>query len=389
MNKKLLLSITGGLVLYLFSGAASYAIFNYFKTPVKITTTETTDNSTSGSGFNIDPQAPKTEECPINGAMRTKKERELWEKRRPLGIMVENHEESRPQSGLSDADIIYEAVAEGGITRFLLVYYCGNAETVGPVRSARTYFIDYISEYGDQPLYTHVGGANTPGPANALGQIEDYGWVGKNDLNQFSIGFPTFWRDYERLGKPVATEHTVYSATQKLWAIGEKRGLTNVDENDNKWDEKFEKWTFKEDIAPASRPASGGASFVFWKGYDQYGVRWVYDPKTNEYKRFNGGVPHLDRNNNKQLSAKNIILVFTDEENANDGYENNAHLLYGTTGKGKAVILQDGVVTEGQWSKKNRLSRMKFYNADGEEIKLNKGQTWIEVLAIGTPVNYQ
>ena len=86
---------------------------------------------------------PKTEECPINGEKLTKEERLVWEKRRPLVVMIENHIDARPQSGLSQADVIYEVVAEGGITRFASVFYCKDAPLIGPVRSARVYFIYY------------------------------------------------------------------------------------------------------------------------------------------------------------------------------------------------------------------------------------------------------
>ena len=189
-----------------------------------------------------------------------------WEKRRPLGVMIENSSAARPQSGLSSADVVYEAVAEGGITRFMAVFLCQDTDPIGPVRSARTYYLDWISEYGASPLYAHVGGANTPGPADALGQIERYGWGAYNDLNQFSVGFPTFWRDYDRLGANTATEHTVYTSTQKAWAFAAaKRQLTNVETDDRTgktipWDQNFVKWTFKDDAPVADRPAAGSRS---------------------------------------------------------------------------------------------------------------------------------
>jgi hypothetical protein len=334
-----------------------------------------------------DTDVPKTESCPLNGQMYPKSGREWWEKHRPLGIMVENHEDSRPQSGLANADIIYEAVAEGGITRFLAIFYCDTAEIVGPVRSARTYYIDMVSEYGNRPLYAHVGGANMPGPANALGQLEDYGWTGLNDLNQFSIGFPTFWRDYERLGHPVATEHTVFTTPDKLWQVAKKRGLTNVDSKGLAWDSNFEQWSFKEDT-PEKNLASPSAQFVFWSGYDKYAVKWVYNSNTNDYKRENSGQPHIDKNTDQQLTAKNIVFTFMTEMNANDGYENNAHLLYGTKGKGKMILLQDGKKIEGTWQKKDRLSRMQFLDSIGQEIKLNKGKIWIEIVPKGTDINF-
>jgi hypothetical protein len=280
-------------------------------------------------------------------------------------------------------------VAEGGITRFLAVFYCkASAEEVqvGPVRSARTYFLDFASEYGDFPLYAHVGGANTPGPANALGQIANYGWVKKgNDLNQFAIGFPTFWRDYERLGHPVATEHTMYSTTEKLWEVAQKRGLTDLDRDGNPWNKKFIKWQFKEDQA---RPAGRSPQFSFWNGYADYQVKWEYDPATNFYQRLNGGKIHQDQNNEEQLAAKNVILIFAKESRANDGYENNLHLLYKIRGEGRALVFQDGEAVESTWSKKDRQDRMIFKDSRDREIKFNRGPIWLELLPTGAEVSF-
>ena len=207
MKSKVLKIALAGLILYFISAGLSYLVFNsVLKKPLSIATpfgnlTDVTSNSDEGN---------KDQTCPLNGALKSSRARAAWEVRRPLAVMIENHIESRPQSGLTSADVVYEAVAEGGITRFMALFYCNLSDVqVGPVRSARTYYLDWLGEYNN-PLYAHVGGANTPGPADALSQIIKYK---VNDLNQFSIGFPTFWRDYERLGHPVATEHTMYSTS--------------------------------------------------------------------------------------------------------------------------------------------------------------------------------
>lgn len=372
--------------LYFISSLGSFFLFNVLlSSPLPAEEGVKTDKKPNG--FIVDENAPKTEECLLNGVMRTKAEKNLWEKRRPLGIMVENHEESRPQSGLSSADIVYEVVAEGGITRFLSIFYCQGKEVmVGPVRSARTYFLDFISEYGTNPLYAHVGGANTPGPANALGQIDDYGWAGKNDLNQFSIGFPTFWRDYERLGREVATEHTVYTTTDKLWSIAEKRGLTATDKEGVAWNEDFNSWKFMDKAGTIGN--SKGISFSFWEGYGKYDVKWKYDSKLNLYSRYNGGSPHIDNNNGKIVQAKNIVLLFMEESNANDGYENNAHLLYETVGEGKAVIVNNGNIIKGSYSKESRENRTIFTDENDKEIEFSRGQIWLEILPVGNKINY-
>lgn len=376
--------VVGALGLYLLSTGISWSAFSFLKgEPDSFISPDGLEEKRGG----IDLSGPKNEECPLNGKKYTKTEKNIWEARRPLGIMVENHEEARPQSGLSRADIVYEAIAEGGITRFLAIYLCDAAREevqVGPVRSARTYYLDWISEYGEFPLYAHVGGANTPGPANALGQIASYGWNAKNDLNQFSIGFPTFWRDYERLGHPVATEHTMYSTTDKLWEVAAERGFSSRGEDGEHWDKVFVPWRFK-DPKPESTPTASSVTFPFWEGYSQYGVSWKYDESLNVYKRENGGSIHTDLNNNQRLEAANVVVMFTTVKGPIDALK---HLLYKTIGKGEALIFQDGQVIKATWSKESRTSRTKFTGSKGAEIEFVRGPVWIEVLQTGTKVNY-
>lgn len=343
----------------------------------------------------IEENAPKTEECPINGEMLTKSHRAMWERRRPLVVMVENSTDARPQSGITSADVVYEAVAEGGITRFALVYYCKDSDGyIGPIRSARVYFIDFASEYGQDPLYAHVGGANcnrqtgsgcaNGAPADALGKIQKLGWQARNDLNH--VPFPVMWRDYDRLPGRV-TEHTVYSTSAKLWEYAkEKRELTDTDRDGEKWSEGFEAWKFKDD-KPVSAPIDN-ITFDFWEGKSDYSVSWNYDKQINAFKRNNGGQPHVDKNNDKQITSKNVAVAFMDESVANDGYTAGQHLLYKTTGEGEAIVFQDGTAIKGKWRKRNATSRIRFFDAKGAEISLNRGQTFIEIVPKGNSVSY-
>ena len=330
---------------------------------------------------------PKTESCPLNGKMYDKTQKELWEKRRPLGIMVENSVDARPQSGLSNADVVFEAVAEGGITRFLSIFYCQDQAVIGPVRSARVYFLDFVSGFGNSPLYAHVGGANTPGPADALGQIEDEGWAGYNDLNQFSIGFPVFWRDYEKLSG-VAPEHTMYTNSEKLWQIGQDRGLTNQDKKGKSWDKNYQDWDFKDDVALANRPKEQQIKFGFWEKYHDFDVVWTYNQNNNNYVRNNGGKPHIDNNTNKALSTKNVVILFMDESVANDGYEGGQHLLYKTTGEGRAIVFNNGEATKATWSKEDRYSQVYLLDQASKPIKFVKGEIWFEVIPSDNKVSY-
>jgi hypothetical protein len=378
-QKSLVIAIMA-LILYVVSASASFAVFSGLNSKIAF---NDFDSSVPGPGQDQeeDPSAPRTEQCPLDGVMHTKKAKDFWSKRRPLAVMIENHLEARPQSGLNSADVVYEAVAEGGITRFMGVFYCNLSDAqVGPVRSARTYFLDWLSEY--DALYAHVGGANTPGPANALGQIIDYKI---KDLNQFSIGFPTFWRDYQRLGRAVATEHTMYSTTAKLWEIGAKRGWTNVDEKGVSWDKSFVPWKFKDD---SSGTSASKVDVFFWKNGNDYKVEWNYDSSCNCYKRKNGGQDHTDLNKKEPIAPKNVVIRFQVESNANDGYPGNVHLLYGTKGQGKALILQDGKVIKGTWAKQSRTSREIFKDESGKEILFNRGQIWLQSVPDEKNVTY-
>jgi hypothetical protein len=385
--------------LYLLSTGASYGLFKFVNNSSGVTS-PLVGEKLEKRRLKVDTSAPKTEECPLNGAKFTKAEKDIWEARRPLGVMIENHPEARPQSGLSRSDVVYEAVAEGGITRFLAVYLCeASAEEVqvGPIRSARTYYLDWISEYGNYPLYTHIGGANchpatgsgcaNGAKADALGQIEKYGWGAYNDIDGYSVGLPTIWRDTERLG-PVAWEHTAYSSTDILWDFAaQKRELAATDESGDKWDKGFVKWQFKDDAEASSRD-SKGVSLAFWEGYQDFDVKWDYDAANNSYKRNLAGKSHTDKNNDEQLEAKNVVVAFMKESRANDGYENNLHLLYANKGTGDALIFQDGKVLKGTWNKKDRISRTKFFDDKNKEVKFNRGSIWITIVPVGSEVTY-
>lgn len=388
-KKQFIISAAIGLAVYLIATGLSFGLFSALGVGGEGGFLSRKASPTNQDHFLIDPSAPKTEACPINGKMYTKQEREIWETRRPLAVMIENHAESRPQSGLSSADVVYEAVAEGGITRFMAIFYCGVAAPVSlaPVRSARTYYLPWVLEY--DALYNHVGGAgrcNDPTVdtrAKALCQIDEWG---VKDMDQFGISFPTCYRNYDRLDHPVATEHTMVCVTDKLFKLAADRGWTNKDTKGVSWDKNFDEWKFKDDVKQEDRPASFSASFVAWKGYErEYGVRWDYDPTTNSYTRFNGGVAHTDLETKTQLTAKNVVILFAKETGPVDEH---AHLLYNNTGSGEGILFQDGKATKVTWKKALRTDRTKFFDAQGKEISLNRGQIWIEMLPTGTQVTY-
>lgn len=347
---------------------------------------------TSG-GLGIDTSAPKTEICPLNGQKFTKAEKEAWDKRRPLMVMIENHEQARPQSGLNSSDVVYEAVAEGGITRFMAAFYCAaqaEDKIVAPVRSARQLWLDYASEY-NFPLYAHVGGANNynQGPGEytdprvqALEHIADYGWQQYNDIDQMSVGYPTFVRNYNRVpGKDLDTEHTMESSTYRLWDFAAtKRGLTNLGKDKKDWKVGFVSWEFQDDASEADRGTVAKISYDFWSGVKGFAAGWDYDKASNEYKRITDGEPQLDQNDQKQTTAKNVVVLYTKEYSSVDTHK---HVFYQTIGTGKAVVFQNGKQEEVTWNKKDRLSRLTFIDKKGKPVKFVRGRIWITVIDVG------
>jgi hypothetical protein len=396
-------TIIAVIILYIISTGVAYATFSFLGSGPGVSNPNIAIDPLTG--LPIDPSAPKTEACPLNGQLYTKIEREAWEKRRPLAVMVENSPESRPHSGIIKADIVYEAVAEGGVTRFMPVYYCAAQAkdvTIAPVRSVRTYFIDWASEYGLTPLFGHVGGANCSaeklpngnfGPcktdprAQAIEQLANYGWrySNGNDLDQFAVGAPTYIRKPERLGagKTVATEHSVVASSELLWAEGADRGWTNLDPDGEEWIENFQPWEFKDDAGSTARGQINQISYDFWEGYKLFDARWQYEPAANTYSRFTGGEAHTDLESGDQLFAKNVVVILTKETTSVDELKHN---LYKTIGEGEALIFMDGNAIEGFWQKDSRTDRTIFTDKKGEEIKFNRGLIWISVVDTSTKV---
>lgn len=316
------------------------------------------DNQNSTSGTNT-PAIPQVASY-LNGALVDQNKEYL----RPLAVMIENYPEARPQSGLSSADLVYEAIAEGGITRFMAVYGDPTHNIkVGPIRSARTYFVDFADEL--KALYAHVGGAE-----DALNQIQNT--PNFHDLNQFSIGEPVFQRDYS---KNVSLEHTMYSTTLKLW---------NYAIDTKKWSKggEYTKWKFGTDIDTANRPATQNISV---KVSDTlYDVEWVYNPENNSYKRNLAGKAHIDANNNTQIEAKNIILQKV-ARTAKSGEKGGWN--YQLEGSGVATIINNGQVTQGKWIKEEG-KRTKYFDAQGVEVSLVPGQIWVEIVHTDSVISF-
>lgn len=282
--------------------------------------------------------------------------------RRPFAVVIENHPDARPQSGYTKADVVYETLAEGGITRTLAIFQSQDSNEIGPVRSARLYFIDWLSEVG--AIFSHVGGN-----IDALDEI-----AAKNipDLNQFAYG-NYYWRSTDRYAP-----HNVYTTTEKLISAAKKAGLAVTSQN-LKW------YGFKKDAETKDRPASQKVTVDFSTA--QFVASWDYDPQTNEYSRSIAGVSAKDKATGEQVKAKNIIVQLeTMSPMVTRTGEQGVKMA--TIGSGSGFLFQDGKATKITWKKTDRNSLTRLTDEAGNEIKLNPGQTWIEVAPLDAGVSY-
>ena len=277
------------------------------------------------------------------------------------GVMIENSDQARPQSGLSQAGVVFEALAEGGITRFLALYEEGQPSSIGPVRSARPYFIDWLLPF--DASYAHVGGS-----PQALSDIQS---LNVKDMDQFSNG-----GSYTRISTRAAP-HNVYTSMASLRSLEGSKGWTTSN---------FTGFPRKDD-APSKAPTASTINFNI-AGPDM-AVNYIYDAKLNSYKRSEGGAPMVDSNTSQQLEPKVVIAIVVPWVNGPLDASGAHYTAYSDIGGGTAYVFQDGTVTQGVWAKSSQSSQIQFNNASGAPIKLNAGQTWISAVGTAPEVTYQ
>lgn len=386
---------------YALSFSLTYAFYPANSTSSLISPNAEMEKERNTAGFSQFADKPKTEICPINGALYSKEEKDLWQQKRPILAMIENSVEARPQSGLSAADIVYEAVAEGGITRFMGVFYCGAQDPqqiVGPVRSARIYFVNIATEY-NTPIYMHVGGGNcsrdeasgqctSNKKAFALEELQKLGWrkPGGNDFDTIGdIGAPVMKRDFNRLGPDVqlATEHTYLGFLGYAWKEADKRGYNNTMPKGDNWLDGFTAW--KTGQANTTGSPATTVSYNFWDNQPKFDVSWSYDANTKTYLRNLAGQPHIDLDNKKQLSATNVIIQFAKEEGPLDEHK---HMYYNVIGSGTGYYFHDGIAEDILWKKPKQMDRTIFTDKSGKEITFDAGQFWVSILPTGNKVVY-
>jgi hypothetical protein len=263
-------------------------------------------------------------------------------------IMIENSPDARPQSGIKSAGVIFEAIAEGGITRFLALYQQAKPQLIGPVRSVRLYFVEWVAPF--QASVAHIGGSKF-----ALNEVRNGTY---RDIDQF-FNSGSYWRAKDRYAP-----HNVYTSFERLDALNAKKGYsTSV----------FTSWP-RQDAAAAKTVAVNDISVhISGAAYDSH---YTYDAASNTYLRYLGGAVHKDREAGNITPNVVIGMDVTETRIFEDGYREQIT----TIGSGKAHIFQNGTELEATWTKKDKGSQLSFTDSTGKEIPLNRGQTWITAI---------
>ena len=275
----------------------------------------------------------------------------------PLTIMIDNHPDAAPQTGLNEADVVYEALAEGGITRFMAIYLSHDPGTVGPVRSARPYYLEWARPFGS--MYVHCGGS-----WEAIDLLKEWGML--TNVDCFNGTMP-FWRSDDRV-----LPHNLYTSTSELWKLAGRKGLAAPS--------PLPYFLHGPEVAPEARPAGGSVGFTF-STLSRSDIQWIYDPDTNSYRRKQWGYWHRDYESGEIVSAKNVAILFSHvwdlpgDEAGRMGTD--------TTGRNTALIAGNGHFEWGYWSRDSIDSPLLLWDGTEAPMRLAPGTLWIEALGIG------
>ncbi len=296
----------------------------------------------------------------LNGKTVTEEEQQ----KRPVAVMINNIKNCLPQDGITKGDIYYECAAEGGITRIMMLTSdYEDIEVIGPVRSSRDYFVDFIANH--DAIYVHAGGSDASYEKIIWRKIQNL-----DGVNQYTPS--TFWRD------PIRRQNQGYEHSLMTSGEGIVSGInyfgyrTELDENQVPM---FKFYDEETDNTPVGSPAT----HVHMISTSIQTVDFVYDKETGEYLRYQyDGMPQVEASTGEQLSVKNVIILFTDISLIPG--DEAGRLSVGTVGSGQGYYITNGQRKVIKWSRETKTSTVHLEYRNGGELILNCGKTFICVV---------
>lgn len=292
---------------------------------------------------------------------------------RPVAVMLNNIKAAMPQHGVSQADILYEVLAEGGITRCVGIYTdLESVEKIGSIRSARKYFVQIAQGY--DAAYVHAGGS---AEANA------YLSTLKNIDLDAGLSATYFYRDQDRLNSGYALEHTLFSSGENILAFAQQRGVTTTLDGEKTYD-----MTFDDEKVIAGDGAEkvtvyfnmGGKPGSYTKS-----TAFTYDEKTKLYSAAQHGGDYIDGNTKEAIAFRNVVVLFAATNLQSDNYL----LTIGMTGTGTGYFVCNGQTVEINWSRKTVNDPFTFTLANGNPVTFGVGATYIGIVPTGATVTFE
>jgi len=268
-----------------------------------------------------------------------------------LVVKIDNHDRARPQFGLNAADVVYEQIVEGGLTRFAAVFHSRSATPVGPVRSVRTSDFPLLSNLG-RPLF-----ANSGGNENVLSLLADVDVV---DVSSNSAG-----QAYYRFDGRFAP-HNLLTGTDDLWAAGAERGATG------RPPQLFE---FGDTTEAADAITTVGVTIE----YGTTVVTYVWDADVAGWAREQDGTPHVDADGGPVAPTNLVVQFVSYGRSAADGRSPEAELV----GSGEAWIFAQGRRVVAQWERATERDVTTFVDEAGDPVPLTPGTTWVALARVG------
>ena len=298
--------------------------------------------------------------APLTGALV----RPSVAKRRPIAVMIDDLSPARPQSGLHQADIVWHAPAEGGIPRYMAIFQSQLPEAIGPIRSARSYYLAWASEW--KAIYAHAGGS-----PQALATLRS---KGRGQYVYNAEYFRYAGRYFHRI-RSRASPHNVYSDGATLRKLGKALGAE---------DGKLKAFArFLPDAPEVSRPYGG----LIRVAYRANVVTYRYARSTNTYRRsVSVEGKQFDAGDGERIEPKNVIVVVVRFAQTGD---RKHRLEADLTGKGRAWISTNGRTVEGTWRKSGTTKPTRFYDQSGNRLNLTVGQTFIQVVGSARDVRFE
>lgn len=312
-------------------------------------------------------EAPEpTEPAPVDINPLTGEALEEVTDNRPFAIMINNLSKAVPQCGISQADVLYEIIAEGSVTRFMAIFYdLSDVDVIGPVRSVRPYFFRVAQHYG--AILSSAGGSD-----EAIALVGNMGW---DYLNGIANAGSWFYRDEWRRANR-GFEHSLMTTGEKLMNAAEKKGFTTTAEDvDYGFNFTQEPMTVGED--------AGEITIYFYNN----GKKTImnYDEDTGLYAMTQHGAASVDGNDNTPIRFRNIVILEADSHVK----DKKGHLEVQMTGTGKGYYARDGKIIPITWSRESNTSHYVYTDESGNPVSFGIGKTYVAITPDGSPLNYK